>query len=405
MNISVAGIGYVGLSLAVLLAQNNHVTAVDVNPERVSALNDRVSPIKDELISEYLSSRKLDLSATLDATAAYEKSDLVIIATPTSYDQQRDAFDTHHVEEVVCLVEKANPNALVVVKSTVPVGYTQDLAEAHPALRLLFSPEFLREGRALHDNLHPSRVIVGTTSTSFPQDEMEHHARAFAKLLDESASEHGIPSLIMGSTEAEAVKLFSNTYLAMRVSFFNELDSYAATHGLDAAKVIQAVGLDPRIGEHYNNPSFGYGGYCLPKDSKQLLANFGDTPQELISAIVSSNVTRKDFVSDQVAEMAADLTPDGSNPTVGIYRLTMKAGSDNYRESAIIGVARRLRERGCSLVVFEPTYAGSDFEGMPVEKSLAEFKRVCDVIVANRWSDELEDVSDKVYTRDLFSRD
>ena len=405
MNISVAGIGYVGLSLAVLLAQNNHVTAVDINPERVSALNDRVSPIKDKLISEYLSSRKLDLSATLDATAAYEKSDLVIIATPTSYDPQRDAFDTHHVEEVVCLVEKANPNALVVVKSTVPVGYTQDLAEAHPALRLLFSPEFLREGRALHDNLHPSRVIVGTTSNSFPQDEMEHHARAFAKLLDESASEHGIPSLIMGSTEAEAVKLFSNTYLAMRVSFFNELDSYAQEHGLDTAKIIEGVGLDARIGSHYNNPSFGYGGYCLPKDTRQLLAEFRDTPQALVSAVVDSNHMRKDFIADEIVRLVEERTPQGETATVGIWRLTMKTGSDNFRESAILGVIRRLRNRGFDLLVYEPSLKSSHYEGIPVVSSVDEFKQRSTLIVANRWDDDLVDVSEKVFTRDVYGRD
>ena len=405
MNITIAGIGYVGLSLAVLLAQHNNVTAVDIVQERVDALNSGVSPIKDELISEYLAHHQLSLSATLNARAAYKDAELVIVATPTSYDPQTNSFDTSHVEEVVRLVEETNPHAAIVVKSTVPVGYTQELARQHPQLDIVFSPEFLREGRALYDNLHPSRIIVGTTTGSSCAETTEQLAHTFAKLLDDGASEHGIPTLFMSSTEAEAVKLFANTYLAMRVSFFNELDSYAQTNGLDASKIIEGIGLDARIGRHYNNPSFGYGGYCLPKDTRQLLANFEGTPQRLMSAIVSSNDTRKDFVAAEVARLARERAQEGETPTVGIYRLTMKSGSDNFRDAAILGVIDRLRNQGLDLVIFEPALGTQTFDGIPVEQSLGQFANRSTIIVTNRWDSLLTGVADKVYTRDIFRRD
>lgn len=420
MRIAVAGTGYVGLSLAVLLAQNNHVDAVDVVPGRVEALSRWESPIADAEIERFLAEakageRSLDLHPTLDARAAYAAADLVVIATPTNYDPERNFFDTSCVEQVVGLVLEANPGAVMAVKSTVPVGYTESLAERFPEGRFLFSPEFLREGRALCDNLRPSRIIVGAPAAGAHAGEMRGAARAFARLLAEGAAPEersrrnpdgtvGIPTLVMRATEAEAVKLFANTYLALRVSYFNELDTYASARGLDAGRVIEGVGLDPRIGPHYNNPSFGYGGYCLPKDTKQLLANYADVPQNLIGAIVSSNRTRKDFVAEEVVRRAREAAP-GRAPVVGVYRLTMKSGSDNFRASSVQGVMKRVKARGIPVVVYEPTLDASEFFGSEVTRDLASFKSRCDLIVANRWSEELADVAGKVYTRDLFRRD
>ena len=358
-----------------------------------------------EYIEKHFNKADLDLTATLDAEKACKDAEFVVIAAPTNYDPKKNFFDTSAVENVIETVLRVNPNAMMVIKSTVPVGYTQELARQHPQLDIVFSPEFLREGRALYDNLHPSRIIVGTTTGSSCAETTEQLAHTFAKLLDDGASEHGIPTLFMSSTEAEAVKLFANTYLAMRVSFFNELDSYAQTNGLDASKIIEGIGLDARIGRHYNNPSFGYGGYCLPKDTRQLLANFEGTPQRLMSAIVSSNDTRKDFVAAEVARLARERAQEGETPTVGIYRLTMKSGSDNFRDAAILGVIDRLRNQGLDLVIFEPALGTQTFDGIPVEQSLGQFANRSTIIVTNRWDSLLTGVADKVYTRDIFRRD
>ena len=414
MRIAVAGLGYVGLSLAVLLAQRNDVVAVDVVREKVEAVAAGRSPIRDPEIERFLAEwrageRGLSLSATTDARSAYAGAELVVVAAPTNYDPDRNFFDTHFVEDVVGLALAANPDATVVVKSTVPVGYTRSLAGRWPEGRFLFSPEFLREGRALYDNLHPSRIVVGVPDGD---GRLGEAARSFARLLAEGAEAGGgaaaaeVPALVMRATEAEAVKLFANTYLALRVSYFNELDTYAEARGLDAEAVIRAVGLDPRIGAHYCNPSFGYGGYCLPKDTKQLLANYDDVPQSLIGAIVEANRTRKDFVAGEVLRRVNGLVYSGvPAPVVGVYRLTMKAGSDNFRASSVQGIMRRVKERGVPVLVYEPTLADDEFFGSEVTRDLGSFKSRCDLIVANRWSDELADVEDKVYTRDLFRKD
>ena len=405
-SIAVAGTGYVGLSLAVLLAQNNSVQAVDVVPEKVEMLKMGKSPIADIEIEEYLATHELDLSPTLDGAKAYANAEFVIIATPTNYDPKKVFFDTSSVEKVIELVLDVNPNAVMVIKSTVPVGYTKSLVEHYPNGKFLFSPEFLREGRALYDNLHPSRIIVGVPSESRYSDELEGKACEFAALLRQGALDDDPPILIMRATEAEAVKLFANTYLALRVAYFNELDTYAATSGLDAAQIIEGVGLDPRIGSHYNNPSFGYGGYCLPKDTKQLLANYNKVPQELIGAIVEANRTRKDFVANEIAHKVAELTYSGvAAPTVGVYRLVMKSGSDNFRSSSVQGILRRLAEKGIPCLIYEPSLNEVEFFGNRVTHDLDNFKEQCDIIVANRFNPELEDVVDRVYTRDLFKRD
>ena len=406
MKIAVAGAGYVGLSLAVLLSQHNEVELVDVVPEKVELVNSGRSPIRDAEIEDFLANRPLSLHATIDGRAAYATAELVVVATPTNYDPNRNYFDTHFVEDVIEVVLDVNPTATIVVKSTVPVGYTAGLCERYPEGRFLFSPEFLREGHALYDNLHPSRIVVGVPSESTFVDELEGAAKTFAALLADGAEDEGIPALVMRATEAEAVKLFANTYLALRVSYFNELDTYAAVRGLDAASIIEAVGLDPRIGSHYNNPSFGYGGYCLPKDTKQLLANYRDVPQNLIQAIVDSNRTRKDFVADEVIQHVMSLVYDGADqPLVGVYRLTMKSGSDNFRASSIQGIMKRVKAKGIPVLVYEPTLDDERFFGSEVTHDLDDFKRRADVILANRWNEELADVSDKVYTRDLFKRD
>lgn len=406
MNIAVAGTGYVGLSLAVLLSQHNHVVAVDVVPEKVRLINNRRSPIVDAEIEEYLAVRELDLEATLDGAEAYRRADMVVIATPTNYDSEKNFFDTSLVEQVIELVLDVNPQAVMVVKSTVPVGYTRDIAGRYPKGKFLFSPEFLREGHALYDNLHPSRIIVGVPSESPFAPELEEAASLFAGLLAEGAWDAAVPVLIMRATEAEAVKLFANTYLALRVAYFNELDTYASVRGLDASQIIEGVGLDPRIGSHYNNPSFGYGGYCLPKDTKQLLANYDEVPQNLIEAIVEANRTRKDYIANEVLDCVTRLVYQGvSQPKVGVFRLTMKTGSDNFRASSIQGIMKRIKSHGVPVVVYEPTLDAVEFYGSDVTRDLEEFKASCDVILANRWSDELEDVSEKVFTRDLFKRD
>ena len=406
MKIAVGGAGYVGLSLAVLLAQHNEVELVDVVPEKVELVNSGRSPIRDAEIEDFLANRELCLHATTDGAAAYAAAELVIVATPTNYDPNRNFFDTHFVEDVIEIVLDVNPTATIVVKSTVPVGYTAGLCERYPEGRFLFSPEFLREGHALYDNLHPSRIVVGVPSESAFVDELEPDAKTFAALLADGAEDEGVPALVMRATEAEAVKLFANTYLALRVSYFNELDTYAAVRGLDAASIIEAVGLDPRIGGHYNNPSFGYGGYCLPKDTKQLLANYRDVPQNLIQAIVDSNRTRKDFVADEVIQRVMSLVYEGADqPLVGVYRLTMKSGSDNFRASSIQGIMKRVKAKGIPVLVYEPTLDDERFFGSEVTHDLDDFKRRADVILANRWNEELADVSDKVYTRDLFKRD
>ena len=398
--VAVAGLGYVGLSLGVLLAQRHRVLAVDVLPERVDALNRKRSPIADQDISAFLSQRELDITATLDGDSAYAQADVVIIAAPTNYDPAQNYFDTSCVESVIEQVLRVNPEALMVIKSTIPVGYTAQVREKYGCSRILFSPEFLREGRALRDNLEPSRIIVG-----YPEApaEMKEQAELFAAMLKEGAETPDVPVLLMHSTEAEAVKLFANTYLALRVGYFNELDTFAEIRGLDTRSIIEGVCLDPRIGSFYNNPSFGYGGYCLPKDSKQLLANYADVPNDLIHAIVDTNATRKEFVARRILDKAG--WPEKARPVVGIYRLTMKSGSDNFRQSAIQGVMRRLQERDVELLIYEPTLTQEAFQGIRCCRELDAFLAACDVIVANRMNKELEPVKDKVYTRDLFSRD
>lgn len=406
MNIAVAGTGYVGLSLAVLLSQHNHVIAVDVVPEKVDLINRGLSPIADTEIEDYLANHDLSLTATLDGASAYAEADMVVIATPTNYDSEKNYFDTRYVEQVIELVLQVNPSAVMVIKSTVPVGYTKDISERYPEGKFLFSPEFLREGHALYDNLHPSRIIVGVPSESLRREELEKASVVFAELLAAGSLDAETPILVMRATEAEAVKLFANTYLALRVAYFNELDTYACVRGLDASQIIEGVGLDPRIGGHYNNPSFGYGGYCLPKDTKQLLANYDEVPQNLIEAIVEANRTRKDYIADEVLDRVTHLVYQGvAQPKVGVYRLTMKTGSDNFRASSIQGIMKRIKSRGVPVVVYEPTLSDDEFYGSEVVRDLDVFKGECDIILANRWSPELDSVRDKVYTRDLFKRD